>query len=180
MIEHSVVIKDLKIEDCRPKLLETFNRYQEVRRCWRKENCRWILKDNVFTEQWDTSRKNEIIRNLAVCLNRGGIVFGAFVDAVLVGFASINPRLFGSNNEYVNLEQLHVSFEFRNRKIGRALFKKACKEAIFLGAKKLYISAHSSEETQAFYRGLGCSDALKIDESLFEAEPYDCHLEIFL
>ena len=53
----------------------------------------------------------------------------------------------------------------------------ACEEARRLGADKLYISAHSSKESQAAYRALGCSFAEEINEELAAAEPFDVQLE---
>ena len=53
----------------------------------------------------------------------------------------------------------------------------ACEEARQLGADKLYISAHSSKESQAAYRALGCSFAEEINEELAAAEPFDVQLE---
>ena len=47
-------------------------------------------------------------------------------------------------------------------------------------AKKLYISANSSQESQAFYRAMGCVDAEEIIPELFEAEPFDVHMEYVL
>ncbi len=46
-----------------------------------------------------------------------------------------------------------------------------------MGADKLYISAHSSKESQAAYRALGCSFAEEINEKLAAAEPFDVQLE---
>ena len=48
------------------------------------------------------------------------------------------------------------------------------------GAQKLYISAHSAEESQAFYRSIGCIDALWISREHAEKEPYDCQMEYAL
>jgi hypothetical protein len=38
----------------------------------------------------------------------------------------------------------------------------------------------SSEETQAFYRAMGCKYAEEIIPELFEAKPFDVHLEFDL
>ena len=45
------------------------------------------------------------------------------------------------------------------------------------GADKLYISAHSSKESQAAYRALGCTPAEEVNEGLAAAEPYDVQME---
>ena len=45
------------------------------------------------------------------------------------------------------------------------------------GAKKLYISAHSAVESQAFYKSMGCVEAEVYNKKHVEDEPYDCQLE---
>ena len=45
------------------------------------------------------------------------------------------------------------------------------------GAKKLYISAHSSVESQAFYKKMGCVEAREYSQIHVEQEPWDCQLE---
>ena len=45
------------------------------------------------------------------------------------------------------------------------------------GAGKLYISAHSSVESQAFYRAMGCMEAEVYNSKHVEEEPCDCQLE---
>ena len=63
---------------------------------------------------------------------------------------------------------------------GKALFYQACEEARRLGADKLYISAHSSKESQAAYKALGCVHAKEINPKLAEEEPCDVQLEYVL
>ena len=53
----------------------------------------------------------------------------------------------------------------------------ACEEARLLGADKLYISAHSSKESQAAYRAFGCTPAEEINANLVAEEPFDVQLE---
>ena len=175
-----MIIKKLRMQDCVPELFSKFNRYQEVKRCWRKENGEWLLKDISFIDQWSDEEKANRITGLSYCLQKDGVVLGAFVENDLVGFASIANRIFGSNREYIQLEMLHVSYELRGKGIGKALFRKICKEAKKFDAKKLYISAQSSEETQAFYRLMGCVEAVEINKKLYGEEPFDCHLEYCL
>ena len=45
------------------------------------------------------------------------------------------------------------------------------------GAKKLYISAHSAVESQAFYKSMRCVEAEVYNKKHVEDEPYDCQLE---
>lgn len=42
------------------------------------------------------------------------------------------------------------------------------------------MSTHSSEETQAFYKAMGCMEAVEYNEKLVSEEPCDCQLEYCL
>ncbi len=160
--------------------MKDFDRYQEIEKTWVNQGGRWVLEENRFVQQWDEARKESVARGLSICVEGGGFALGAFAFGRLLGFASVSNMRFGGNMEYVQLEQLQVSNGFRGKGIGRRLFDEACVCARLLGAEKLYISAHPSRETQAFYMAVGCVDAKEIDKALFEAEPFDCHLEYIL
>lgn len=170
----------LSEKDINLSLFSNFNRYQEVEKCWRKENGKWILKDISFTEQWGPSDYQSLVKDLKNTIETGGRVFGVFNDKKLIGFASLENNFFGTNKEYLQLSSIHISQESRGKGIGKKLFKIICKNAKEMGAKKLYISAHSSQETQAFYDTLGCVEAKEYNESLVAKEPYDCQLEFIL
>lgn len=158
-------------------LFEHFNRYQEVSRCWRKENGEWVLNEIAFTEQWSPDAYAYLVKCLQNTIKTGGAVFGAFYNDVLAGFASIENQLFGSHKQYIQLSSIHISNENRGMGIGKKLFFLTCGKAKAVGAQKLYISAHSSEETQAFYKDMGCVEALEYNEKLVVEEPCDCQLE---
>ena len=72
---------------------------------------------------------------------------------------------------------LHVSRNFRGIGIGKELFRLAQHRAKHMGAKKIYISASSCENAQAFYSRLRCVPAQEINPVLYEIEPFDRHLE---
>ena len=65
----------------------------------------------------------------------------------------------------------------RNYGIGKQLFLIAKAWAKEIGAHKLYISAHSAVESQAFYKAMGCVEAKVYLQAHVEAEPFDCQLE---
>ena len=88
--------------------------------------------------------------------------------------------MFGDEQEYCDLSSIHISEDLRNRGIGRTLFLAAKEWAKQKGAKKLYISAHSAIESQAFYKAMGCVEAKVYNKKHVEAEPYDCQLECIL
>ena len=161
-------------------LFRRFNRYQEVSRCWRKVGGDWVIKNAAFTEQWNAGDYKRLLFSLTNTLRKGGTVLGAFRDGALVGFASVENTLFGARGDYLELSYFHVTYELRGRGIGRRLFALACQSARQKGAAKLYISAHSSVETQAFYRALGCVEAAEPDESFSQREPCDVQMEVAL
>jgi len=175
-------VKELTLDDLQLNLLQHFNRYQKVGRCWRLEGDKWVLKDIPFVEKWDTKLKEEIVTDDFVnCLKSGGFLWGVFnSDNQLIAFANISSNLFGCDNQYVQLIQLHVSYEYRGAGVGKNLFQLCSQKAKQLGAKKLYISAHSSEESHRFYESLGCVDAMEIDEKIAASEPYDRQMEFVI
>lgn len=168
---------ELFANDLTIELFATFNRHQEVKQCWRKEDNQWVLKDISFVEDWGDTEKKILTDCLINTVNTKGIVLGAFVNDNLVGFASLESNFFGSFNQYLQLSSLHTSYEFRGKGIGKTLFNMICQEAKKTGAKKIYISSHSSKESQAFYKKVGCVDALEVNKRLAEEEPCDCQLE---
>ncbi len=92
----------------------------------------------------------------------------------------MDGRLIGSRGQYAVLAEMHVSEELRGRGLGRQLFARAAEEARSLGAEKLYISAMSAEESQAFYRAMGCVEAQEYDPPHVEKEPCDVQMEYLL
>ncbi len=177
---NAVNYKELKLSEIDEALFTGFDRYQEVTRCWRKEKGEWILKDIPFIEQWNPEEYNRLITHLQNTIKAGGAVFGAFLDDVLIGFTSVENDLLGSHKEYLQLSELHISNGYRGLGIGKKLFSLICGQAKEMGAGKLYISAHSSQETQAFYQAMGCVEAAEYNDSLVAKEPYDCQLEYSL
>lgn len=173
----SIRYKEFNVAEIDITLFTSFNRYQEVTKCWRKENGEWKLKDIPFIEQWGPGEYEYLIKNLYNTIRTGGAVFGAFNNDVLIGFASVEGLLFGMKNEYIELSSIHTSYESRGMGIGRSLFSLACRKAKEMGAQKLYISAHSSQESQAFYKALGCVEAVEYNSRLVAKEPCDCQLE---
>ena len=161
--------------------LDAFLRYQEIKECWRKNsNNEYVLVTNEYVEDWDLNKWREIAREILHKISEKAFAYGAFCEEKVVGFILVSNEFFGSSNQYIELLLYHVSELYRNRGIGKELFKLACKKAKEIGAKKLYISAHSSKESQAAYRRLGCIEATEINRVLAEKEPYDIQMEFVL
>ena len=157
--------------------LDDFVRRQTVTECWRKINNDWKLVPNVYQENWSQVQCRKMAEEVVHYINLDRTGFGAFDGGRIIGFATVSHRIFGVTARYVQLVCLQISEEYRCQGIGRKLFSMACEEARRLGADKLYISAHSSKESQAAYRALGCSFAEEINEKLAAAEPFDVQME---
>ena len=162
------------------KLWSDFHRHQEVTKCWRKTNGKWVIIDNPFTEDWGEKEYEFLVKCLKNTVRTGGVVYGAFDDKKLVGFASAESTFFGEKYRYLELSCIHVTEERRGSGIGRRLFKLISARAREMGAEKLYISAHSSVESQSFYRAVGCREAEEYSRYHAEKEPCDCQLEFVL
>jgi len=173
----AVRIKELNLADLTDALFQDFNRHQEVKKCWRQENGEWMLKDVAFTEKWDAANYRFLTECLQNTVKSGGTIYGAFDQKKLIGFASLENTFIGSKEQYLQLSSIHVSCEYRGHGIGKQLFLLIAAKARQIGARKLYISAHSAEETQAFYQTLGCVDAEEPQSDLTAREPCDRQLE---
>lgn len=161
-------------------LFRDFIRRQIVTKCWRREYDRWAVRDDPFVDDWTEEDYRTLISCLRHTADTGGFVYAAFVDDRLKGFASVEPGLFGGEQKYLDLSSIHVSADMRGNGIGAALFLEAKAWAKENGAEKLYISAHSAVETQAFYRKMGCVEAQVYHQEHVSREPFDCQLECWL
>lgn len=156
--------------------LDQFERHQKVAECWRKVDGSWKLVPNSFEENWSLQECREVAADIVRHMEDDQTGFGAF-DGGVVGFITVSHHIFGRTARYVELVCFQVSERYRSQGIGRRLFAYACDEAARLGADRLYISAHSSKESQAAYQALGCTYAEEINEELAAKEPFDVQME---
>ncbi len=163
-------------EICR-ELFKDFIRHQKVTNCWRRENGKWIIKEAPFIDDWTEKDYQFLVSCLKNTVSSGGFVYGAFYNGMLKGFVSVESGLSGGEQRYLDLSSLHVSEDLRRMGIGTKLFLAAKEWAKENGAGKLYISAHSAVESQAFYKKMGCVEAQIYNKQHVEAEPFDCQLE---
>ncbi|MGN0352941.1 MAG: GNAT family N-acetyltransferase [Roseburia sp.] len=175
-----ITYKVLSVNDVDLSLFASFDRTQKVTKCWRKINGEWVIKDVPFIDNWSEEEYREGVQYLKNLINSNGYVVGAFFNGQLKGFASVEPAIFGNHAKYMDLSNIHVSQEMRGQGIGKELFRLAKKWAKEHHAEKLYISAHSAVESQAFYRAMGCVEAVEYNKELAEKEPCDCQLECVL
>lgn len=150
--------------------LDDYLRKHEVKRVWRSINGEYALVEMPYTEDWDIERRRQVARDI---VSDSYITYAAFDGGKVVGFIGLLKQL---RDGYMILDMMHVSAECRGHGLGRKLFELGRTEAATSGAKALYISACSSEETIAFYKAMG---AVLTDEpirEIAEAEPFDLQM----
>ena len=130
--------------------------------------------------EWDLNKRREMAHKILKTFTGNGFAYGAFADGKVIGYILISNEVSGSQGQYIDLVLFHISEPYRGRGIGKELFRMACETAKKNGAKKFYISANSSKESQAAYRKMGCVDALEINEEKAKKEPEDVQMEYAL
>ena len=158
-----ITVEKLTPENFNSHSLDDFSRHQVVTECWRQVDGEWNLYPIAFTEDWDLEKRRQIAGTIAGNLDGDMVDFGAFDGSRLVGYITLGTQALGSRGQYRQLVEFEVSQEHRG-----------------MGAEKLYISAHSSKESQAAYRALGCTHAREIIPAIAEEEPCDVQMEYVL
>lgn len=180
-MHNEVAFKEIRLEALYEDMLIDFNRYQYVNNDWYPDkDGGYYLVNQPHVENWDDTRKREIIKELSSVLENGGKLFGAYDSKKLIGFACIDGVLLGNERQYLELTWFHVSYEYRGNKIGKKLFAMCVEAAKQYGCKKLYIVASSSEESQKIYHKLGCVYAKEYIPHLYKQRPTDIHMEYSL
>lgn len=167
--------RKIELSELNRELFRGFIRRQVVTDCLRREGGKWVIKSDPFIDDWSEEDYVVLISCLKNTLDTGGLVYGAFVGGVLKGFASVEAK--PMEGGCLDLSAIHVSEDLRGGGIGRELFRASAEWAKEHGAKRLYISAHSAVESQAFYAAMGCVDAEICNKEHAEAEPFDRQLE---
>lgn len=135
------------------------------------------IRSDPFIDDWNEEDFAFLVKCLRHTLESGGSVYAAFSGSKLKGFTSVEAELFGGENRYLDLTNIHISEDMRCSGIGRVLFTAACGWARAHGARKLCLSAHSAVESQAFYKAMCCVDAVEYNKAHVETEPFDRQLE---
>ena len=149
--------------------LDRYTRTQAVKKVYRKNNAEYSLVDMPYVEDWSLERKRQVAKNIS---SDEYISYIALEDEVF-GFIGLIKNL---KDDYMILDMMHVSEEHRGMGLGRKLFEIGKKEAKKAGAKALYISACSSEETIAFYRAMGANITDNPIREIADDEPYDLQM----
>ena len=176
MIVEEITYRPLALDEC--EQIRQIDASQYIARAWRKvEGALRLVNIDYLDPDFPEGIEQHICR-LRTTIEQGGAAIGAFrSDGLLVGFATLNSPPFGVRHRYALMDQLFISQAFRRRGIGRKLLLYMASEARVRNVQKLYICAASAEETIAFYRSVGCVDALEINDALANADLRDIQLE---
>lgn len=150
--------------------LDSYVRKQAVKRVYRREGSKYVLVDMPYVEDWNLERKRQVAKAIS---SDEYISYIALDDDAVIGFIGLKKRL---NNDNMILDMMHVSAACRGMGIGSKLFDLGKEEAKKAGAKGLYISACSSEETIAFYKAMSAELTNHPIQEIADDEPYDLQM----
>lgn len=170
-----ITLKKMSLEQCTQ--IAQMDASQYIGRSWREvEGVRTLVTIDYLDPTWPNGYETHL-SNLIDTVRSSGEAIGAYdTSNRLIGFVSVNRMDFGIKSTYALLDQLFISKESRGLGIGTMLFKEAITIAKHFGAKHLFICAGSAEETIAFYRAKGCTDAIERHEAYYESDPRDLQL----
>ncbi len=174
------MIRWLDKEEITKDIWRRFIRDSHVSGRYVRKEGRWTVDEENTDIHWTDSDYAKVQRNLLRTIDLGGTVFGYFKGDRMLGVASVEGRKLGPEKNYAALSCMYVTEDARRKGIGRELFESAKQAAGQLGAEYLYVSAPNCEDTQAFYKAMGCVEAAWYCDELAEKHPDDCKLEIRL
>lgn len=69
----------LNAEEVNQEIFKDFIRHQNVTKCWRKENGKWIIKDAPFIDDWTEEDYQKLIFCLKIQLLRTDLFMPLFM-----------------------------------------------------------------------------------------------------
>lgn len=151
--------------------LNGFIRYQKVKNVYRMTDRRMTLVRHPFTEDRDAACR---VQKAEEIISGRYITYCAFEENRAVSEIMLLPQL---NEGRLVIDSFHVSAEYRRQGIGRALFEAAKNEALKRGARALYASCRSAEETVSFCLAMGFRLSPDPIPACAEEEPFDLQTE---
>lgn len=79
----------LNAEEVNREIFKDFIRYQNVTKCWRKKNGKWIIKDDPFVDDWTENDYQKLI----FCL-KNTIASDGFVSLITASYSGLPPNSF--------------------------------------------------------------------------------------
>lgn len=122
---------------------------------------------------WDDARRTIHMENFRGCVERGGVIVGAFDSRErLVGLAVLDGAWMGRQGDMLDMYFLFASRDVRGSGVGGALFERIATLARERHAKSLYICAANSRNTVDFYlrHGARVATGAELADEMLEAE----------
>jgi len=158
--------------------ISEINPKQYIKNAWRLvDGKRQLVEIDYMENDWPDGyeRYRDELKNIILT---DGIAYGAFDESgKMVGFASLKRECFGETAKHILLDSMFVSNKCRGLGVGKSLFKLCSEQGKAWEAEKIYICAGSAEDTVAFYKAIGCVEALEINKELYEQDMRDMQLE---
>lgn len=176
---NKLTYRKLKREEC--DKMQEINPRHYIKNAWRMvEGKRQLIEIDYLETDWPDGYERYYDELINIVENNG-VAFGAFDDQdKLLGIVSLKREAFGKTAQYVLLDAMFVSYEARGLGIGKTLFQRCVEEARIWQVDKLLICAGSAEDTIAFYKSVGCTEAEEINQKYFDDDPRDIQLEYAL
>lgn len=130
-------------------------------------------------KRWSPERVAGHVRRLVVCLQSGGLCFGAEDSAEggrLAGVAALTAERVETRPSLLELKFMHVSQPYRRQGVAGRLLECVEGEARRRGAEGLYISATPTGSAVGFYLSRGATLLAPPDPARLALEPEDIHL----
>ncbi|MDR6758775.1 putative N-acetyltransferase YhbS [Mycoplana sp. BE70] len=159
------------------ELVWRIERREIVEEIYQMADGRLSLRPQFYnTRGWPDGEPELYTPILLDCFDHGGIFLGAFAREHLVAASVVDARPVG---DYPNLRQLaflHVSHDWRGKKLAVLLYQWCMDAAVRLGAAGFYISSTPTRRTVEFYLRKGAKTVALPDKTLVSLEPEDIHL----
>jgi len=170
-----------ELEYAESELLQQIDRSERIDGIYRQRGGELVLEPRCeAVTPWQGDEFLGYLVRLRRLMESGGCVYGAWVDAELVGLGSLDVSGVNGTPGALKLDMLYVSAGYRGRGIGRTLTGLLAEQALSRGATSLYISATPTRGTVAAYLRMGATVLESPDPELFAREPEDIHLSMSL
>lgn len=171
----TTVIRPLQRDEV--ELLWQIERREIVQEIYEVTDGKLNLRRQFYdTRQWPDGETEIYTPILLDCFDHDGVFLGAFAGENLVAASVVDSRPVGDYPDLRQLAFLHVSHDWRGKKLALRLYQ-LCKEAVVrLGAEGFYISSTPTRRTVEFYLHQGAKPVARRDTTLVAIEPEDIHL----
>ena len=179
-MDDTLIYRKIELEELNLDLFRKFERRQNVARQLQKQGDAWVEKPVSLVEEWSREDYEFLLTCLQNTIQEGGVVFGAFEGNAVKGFASISGKPLGYAGTYRDLTSLHVPKRASGPGNRHPPLPSGRRWGSAMGGQKLYIAANPAIESQLFYRALGCTDAMELNEEHVKNGPTDRQMEYVL